>query len=112
YGGITANLVILIRLALNKTSSNHISTTIISGIKTTLPSVTILFLALVTAQVISSLGVGQYLASLIQGNMSIAFLPVIFFVFAAFISYSIGSTLGTAGIMIPIGAEIVAAIDV
>ncbi|MBM7609298.1 tetracycline resistance efflux pump [Lysinibacillus composti] len=112
YGGATANLLILIRLVISKTSTNHISTTIISGVKTTLPSVTILFLALVTAQVISSLGVGQYLASLIQGNMSIAFLPVIFFVFAAFISYSIGSTLGTAGIMIPIGAEIVAAIDV
>ena len=44
--------------------------------------------------------------------MSIAWLPVIFFVFAAFISYSIGSTLGTAGIMIPIGAEIVVAFDI
>ena len=112
YGGISANLVILIRLMMNKTSASHLSSTILSGIKTTLPSVTILFLALVTAQIISSLGVGQYLASLIHGNISMAWLPVIFFVFAAFISYSIGSTLGTAGIMIPIGAEIVAAIDI
>ncbi|WP_404427022.1 Na+/H+ antiporter NhaC family protein [Ureibacillus chungkukjangi] len=112
YGGICANIIILVRLIIKKTSAGHLSSTIFSGIKTTLPSVTILFLALVTAQIISSLGVGQYLASLIQGNMSIAWLPVIFFVFAAFISYSIGSTLGTAGIMIPIGAEIVATIDI
>ncbi|MCS0543579.1 Na+/H+ antiporter NhaC family protein, partial [Aeromonas veronii] len=83
-----------------------------AGIKTTLPSVIILFLALVTAKVISSLGVGNYLATLIDGNLQLAWLPVIFFVFAAFISYSIGSTLGTAGLMIPIGAEIVATIDV
>ncbi len=112
YGGICANIVILIRLVMKKTSTLHLSSTIFSGIKTTLPSVTILFLALITAQIISSLGVGQYLASLIHGNILMAWLPVIFFVFAAFISYSIGSTLGTAGIMIPIGAEIVAAIDI
>jgi tetracycline resistance efflux pump len=111
-GGLAANLVILTRLLMKKTPGNHLSSTILSGIKTTLPSVTILFLALVTAGIISSLGVGQYLASLVEGNISIALLPVIFFVFAAFISYSIGSTLGTAGLMIPIGAEIVAAVDI
>lgn len=112
YGGLLANLVIIFRLVMKKTPGDHLKSSIFSGIKTTLPSVTILFLALVTASIISSLGVGQYLASLIEGNMSIAWLPVIFFLFAAFISYSIGSTLGTAGLMLPIGAEIVAAIDV
>lgn len=112
YGGTAANLVILTRLLLKKTAGNHLSTTILSGIKTTLPSVAILFLALVTAEIISSLGVGNYLASLIEGNMSLGWLPVIFFIFAAFISYSIGSTLGTAGLMLPIGAEIVAATDI
>jgi tetracycline resistance efflux pump len=112
YGGTAANLVILTRLLLKKTPSNHLTTTILSGVKTTLPSVAILFLALVTAEIISSLGVGQYLASLIKGNMALGWLPLIFFIFAAFISYSIGSTLGTAGLMLPIGAEIVAATDI
>ena len=112
YGGLLANLVSLTRLLMKRTPYNNLATTILSGIKTTLPSVTILFLALVTAGIISSLGVGNYLASLIEGNMSLAWLPVIFFIFAAFISYSIGSTLGTAGLMLPIGAEIVAAIDI
>jgi tetracycline resistance efflux pump len=112
YGGFLANLVILTRLLIRKTPGNHLSSTILSGIKTTLPSVAILFLALVTAEIISSLGVGQYLASLIEGNISLGWLPVIFFIFAAFISYSIGSTLGTAGLMLPIGAEIVAATDI
>jgi tetracycline resistance efflux pump len=112
YGGTAANLVILTRLLLKKTAGNHLSTTILSGVKTTLPSVAILFLALVTAEIISSLGVGNYLASLIEGNLSLGWLPLIFFIFAAFISYSIGSTLGTAGLMLPIGAEIVAATDI
>jgi tetracycline resistance efflux pump len=112
YGGTAANLVILTRLLLKKTAGTHLSTTILSGVKTTLPSVAILFLALVTAEIISSLGVGNYLASLIEGNLSLGWLPLIFFIFAAFISYSIGSTLGTAGLMLPIGAEIVAATDI
>lgn len=112
YGGLFANLVIIFRLLSRKTTSKDITTTILAGIKTILPSVTILFLALVTASIISSLKVGQYLASLIEGNMSIAWIPVIFFIFAAFISYSIGSTLGTTGLMLPIGAEIVVAIDI
>jgi tetracycline resistance efflux pump len=111
-GGLAANLVIGTRLLMKKTPNNQLSTTILSGIKTTLPSVGILFLALVTAEIISSLGVGNYLASLIDGNMSLAWLPVIFFIFAAFISYSIGSTLGTAGLMLPIGAELVVATDI
>ncbi|WP_099363413.1 Na+/H+ antiporter NhaC family protein [Fredinandcohnia onubensis] len=112
YGAIAADLVILTRLLIKKTSGEHLKISTLAGIKTTLPSVIILFLALVTAKVISSLGVGNYLATLIDGNLQLAWLPVIFFVFAAFISYSIGSTLGTAGLMIPIGAEIVATIDV
>lgn len=112
YGGIAANLVIIIRLLMRKTPGHHLSASVLSGIKTTLPSVAILFLALTTAEVISSLGVGEYLTSLIDGNMSIAWLPAIFFIFAAFISYSIGSTLGTAGLLLPIGAEIVAALDI
>ncbi|WP_100011602.1 Na+/H+ antiporter NhaC family protein [Lentibacillus sediminis] len=112
YGGLFANLVAISRLLMKKTSGSQLTTSIFSGVKTTLPSVIILFLALVTAQVISILGVGEYLASLIEGNMAIAWLPVIFFVVSAFMSYSMGSTLGTAGLMIPIGAEIVATIDV
>lgn len=111
-GGLVANIIIIIRLLLKKTPGNHLTTTILSGAKTTLPSVVILLLALITAEIISSLGVGQFFAKLIEGNMSLAWLPVIFFLFAAFISYSIGSTLGTAGIMLPIGAEIVAATDI
>ncbi|RFU67628.1 Na+/H+ antiporter NhaC family protein [Peribacillus saganii] len=112
YGGSSAILVILARLLSKKTPGGHLKVTIVAGVKTTLPSVAILFLALVTAEIISSLGVGQYLASLIKDNMALGWLPVIFFIFAAFISYSIGSTLGTAGLMLPIGAEIVAATDI
>jgi tetracycline resistance efflux pump len=58
------------------------------------------------------LGVGLYLASLIDENMSLAWLPVIFFLISAFMSFSMGSTFGTFGLMLPIGAEIVSIIDV
>lgn len=56
--------------------------------------------------------VGAYLAGVIEtNNFPVALLPLVLFVFSAFMSYAMGSTLGTAGLMIPIGAEIVVNID-
>jgi tetracycline resistance efflux pump len=41
----------------------------------------------------------------------LSLLPAIFFVLSAFMSFSIGSTFGTFGVMLPIGGEIAAAGD-
>jgi len=112
YSAVIAVGVAIFRLFSRKTAGNAVAKAVGSGMKAVLPSVTILFLALMTANVIGLLGVGQYLASLINDNMSLAWLPVIFFILSAFMSFSMGSTFGTFGLMLPIGAEIVAIIDV
>lgn len=112
YSALVAIAVVIFRLVYRKTAIGHVTKAVGSGMKAVLPSVTILFMALMTAQVISKLGVGQYLASLIDDNMSLAWLPLIFFAISAFMSFSMGSTFGTFGLMLPIGAEIVSIIDI
>jgi tetracycline resistance efflux pump len=64
-----------------------------------------------TAEIISMLGVGEYLAGLIGGGLAFSLLPAILFVLACFISFSIGSTFGTFGLILPIAAGIVVAVD-
>jgi tetracycline resistance efflux pump len=68
-----------------------------------------LFLAWITAEIMGELGVGEYLGGLIEGTALLALLPAILFVLAAFIAFSIGSTFGTFGVMLPIGAQIAVA---
>src|SRR5918998_3902419 len=71
----------------------------------------VLFLAWMTAEIISTLGVGEYLAGLIGGGLALSLLPAILFVLACFISFSIGSTFGPFGLILPIAAGIVASVD-
>jgi tetracycline resistance efflux pump len=71
----------------------------------------VLFLAWITAEIITLLGIGEYLAGMINTDLAIALLPAILFVLACFISFSIGSTFGTFGLILPIAAQIVVAVD-
>lgn len=87
YGSLLACLVSLIKLFFKKTESKDITNAIFSGLKTTLPSVLILFLALITAEIIGELGVGTYLATLFSDSTSISWFSVIFFVLAAIMSF-------------------------
>ena len=80
-----------------------------TGIKAMVPAAGMLFLAWITAEIMGELGVGEYLGGLIEGTALLDLLPAILFVLAAFIAFSIGSTFGTFGVMLPIGAQIAAA---
>ena len=71
----------------------------------------VLFLAWITAEIIALLGIGEYLAGLIKTDLAISLLPAILFILACFISFSMGSTFGTFGLILPIAAEIVVAVD-
>jgi tetracycline resistance efflux pump len=82
-----------------------------AGLRSMLVAAVVLFLAWVTAGVISELGIGEYLAGIVDAALPLALLPVLLFVLAAFISFSIGSTFGTFGLLLPIAAEIALALD-
>ena len=112
YGGLIACAVAGAMLLLKRTPVSQVGRAALSGIRSMLLAGAVLFLAWMTAEIISMLGVGEYLAGLISGDLAISLLPAILFVLACFIAFSIGSTFGTFGLILPIAAGIVVAVDI
>ena len=82
-----------------------------SGIRSMLPAMWILLFAWTIIEVVSAVGTGDYLASLVSGRMNLALLPMALFVLAGFMSLSTGTSWGTFGVVLPIAGDIVAATD-
>jgi tetracycline resistance efflux pump len=112
YGGLAACLLAGVRLVLRRVGVAVLSRATLSGLRAMLTAVLVVFLAWMTAEIISLLGIGDYVAGLIDGTLTFALLPVLLFAVASFISFSMGSTFGTFGLLLPIAAEIVASVDV
>jgi len=112
YGGLAACAVSGAMLLLKRTPVSQVARAGLSGVRSMLMAAAVLFLAWMTAEIISMLGVGEYLAGLIGGGLAISLLPALLFVLACFIAFSIGSTFGTFGLILPIAAGIVASVDI
>jgi tetracycline resistance efflux pump len=112
YGGLAACAVAGVRLLMRRTPLSLMGKATLSGMKSMLTAVAVVFLAWITAEIIGELGIGEYVAGLIDGFLTFALLPVLFFLAASFISFSMGSTFGTFGLLLPISAEMVAAVDI
>jgi tetracycline resistance efflux pump len=110
-GVVVACLLSAATLLLRRTPGALVGRAAVSGLRSMLTAAAVLFLAWVTAGVISELGIGEYLAGLIDSALPLALLPVLLFALASFISFSIGSTFGTFGLLLPIAAEIALALD-
>ncbi|TYP88973.1 Na+/H+ antiporter NhaC family protein [Blastococcus xanthinilyticus] len=111
YGTIVACLVAAGMLLARRTSGRVIGKAAVSGIRSMFFAAAVLFLAWITAEIIGELGIGEYLAGVIDEALPLALLPVILFVLASFIAFSIGSTFGTFGLLLPIAAEIALSLD-
>src|SRR5918995_110519 len=111
YGGLAACVLSGAMLLLKRTPANRVATAAVSGARSMLLAAAVLFLAWMTAEIIASLGVGEYLAGLIGSGLAFSLLPAILFVLACFISFSLGSTFGTFGLILPIAAGIVVSVD-
>jgi len=83
-----------------------------AGICDMIPIVLILLLAFLIGNVIKDLGTANYLAKLIQGNISPILLPLLIFLVAALTSFSTGTSWGTFSIMMPIALALGASFDV
>src|SRR5918993_2177073 len=111
YGGLIACVLSGAMLLLKRTPASQVARAGLSGIRSMLMAAAVLFLAWMTAEIISMLGVGEYLAGLIGGGLAFALLPAILFILACFISFSLGSTFGPFGLILPIAAGIVVSVD-
>lgn len=110
-GGLASCVVALVRAVLKRSSAGDTARAAAVGARSTLPAAVVLALAWITAEIVGELGVGEYLATFVESGLAVSLLPVIFFLLSALLAFSIGSTFGTFGLMLPIGAEIAASTD-
>jgi len=83
-----------------------------AGISDMIPITLILLLAFLIGSVIKELGTANYLAHLMQGNISPTFLPLLIFLVASITSFSTGTSWGTFSIMMPIALALGATFDI
>nr|WP_232818192.1 Na+/H+ antiporter NhaC family protein [Zobellella maritima] len=110
-GGVAGLVVcvwIMLRQQAGASQWGHVLWT---GIKGMLPAIYILLFAWTIAGMISELETGKYLASLIQQNLPVYLLPALLFLLAGIMAFATGTSWGTFGVMLPIAADMVMAID-
>ncbi len=83
-----------------------------AGISDMIPIVLILLLAFLIGDVIKLLGTANYLASIMNGNISPMLLPLLIFWVSALTSFSTGTSWGTFSIMMPIALALGATFDI
>jgi Na+/H+ antiporter family protein len=81
------------------------------GIKSMFGAITILILAWLISTVVSEMHTGEYLSTLVAGNINSGFLPVILFLLASVMAFATGTSWGTFGIMLPIAAAMAVKVD-
>jgi Na+/H+ antiporter NhaC len=83
-----------------------VSDSIFEGFKMVMFPVAVLSLAWTIGGVSESLGVGPYVVSIAEGVITPELLPAVVFISAAVISFSIGTSWGTMGIMFPVAVPL------
>ncbi|WP_136255814.1 Na+/H+ antiporter NhaC family protein [Onishia niordana] len=111
-GGAVALIATLALLWPRSTVRRRAGLALLSGIHSMLPAVYILVLAWLLTGIISDLGTGAYLASLVEGVLAAQWLPMLLFVLAGIMAFATGTSWGTFGIMLPIAGDMAAATDI
>ncbi|GAA5524443.1 hypothetical protein Maes01_01000 [Microbulbifer aestuariivivens] len=89
---------------------DELSHTWMEGAGRMLPLAVILVLALALGAVSKTLGTGAYVAGMVGDAIPVALLPLVIFLVAAVIAFSVGSSWGTFSIMLPIAIPVAAAL--
>ncbi|MEI4770571.1 Na+/H+ antiporter NhaC family protein [Psychrobacillus sp. FJAT-51614] len=116
-GGLTATLIAVLlylrQLKYNPTARvSLVWKALITGISSMLPAICILIFAWSLSFLIEALGTGAYLATLVaENNIPVGVIPFLLFVLTALMAFATGSSWGSFGILLPIGASIIMAIE-
>lgn len=111
YGGLAGLIIALFTVFKQKLPIADISNTVWIGAKSMFSAILILIFAWTIGSVIGDMKTGAYLSSLIQGNISVHWLPVILFLLSGLMAFSTGTSWGTFGIMLPIAGDMAGATD-
>ncbi|KUJ84540.1 C4-dicarboxylate ABC transporter [Microbulbifer flavimaris] len=88
----------------------ELSHTWMEGAGRMLPLAVILVLALALGAISKTLGTGDYVAGMVGDAIPMAFLPLVIFLVAGVIAFSVGSSWGTFSIMLPIAIPVASAL--
>jgi len=84
----------------------------IDGAKSMFIACLILILAWSIGSITDDLGTANYLVSILEGNIIPEIVPVMIFVFSAFIAFTIGSSWGTVAIVMPLAIPLANSIGI
>ncbi|WP_353047950.1 Na+/H+ antiporter NhaC family protein [Exiguobacterium sp. s122] len=82
-----------------------------AGVRAMWPAVLILLFAWTIIAVIGDMRTGDYLASFVTDRIAASYLPLILFAIAGLMAFSTGTSWGTFGLMLPIGADLIMAVE-
>ncbi len=99
FAGLFA--AILLTIAQRKMPLSKTMEEMLEGFKSMISPITILVLAWALAQLVEELHTAEFFLTLLQGNISAVYLPLIVFILSAGISFSTGSSWGTMAILYP-----------
>ncbi|MEM9809616.1 MAG: Na+/H+ antiporter NhaC family protein [Pseudomonadota bacterium] len=106
----TTALVIMLAFS-NRFGPGQITKTAFDGIGTIVPAVTVIFLSLALGDSLRALGTGDVIASLATAFPAAFAFPALMFIAAAATSFSIGTSWGTYGILIPVAMPLALGAD-
>lgn len=116
-GGLTATIlaiVLYVRQFKTNPEANIglVWKALVTGISSMLPAILILVFAWSLSFLINKLETGAFLAKLVTDHhIPVGVIPVLLFVLTAFMAFATGSSWGSFGILLPIGASIIMAIE-
>ena len=93
-------------------SYQDVGNTLWVGAKSMFGAILILLFAWSIGSVIGDMKTGQYLSTLVQGNINPALLPMILFLLSGIMAFSTGTSWGTFGIMLPIAGDLAGATEI
>ncbi|MDO6705711.1 Na+/H+ antiporter NhaC family protein [Photobacterium sp. 1_MG-2023] len=112
YGGLLGLLSALVAVGRQKMPAKQVLHALWIGAKSMFGAILILFFAWTIGSVISDMATGQFLSTLVQGNIDPVWLPVILFLLSGLMAFSTGTSWGTFGIMLPIAGDLAAATEI
>lgn len=110
FGGVCGVVAVLL-CTIGKIQAADYPKAFLVGAKSMFGAISILILAWLISSVVSDMKTGEYLSTLVAGNIHPGFLPVILFVLGSVMAFATGTSWGTFGIMLPIAAAMAVKVD-
>ncbi|KJG34687.1 Na+/H+ antiporter NhaC family protein [Photobacterium angustum] len=111
-GGLFGLIAAIIPVIRQRIAFNEVIRTLWIGAKSMFGAILILLFAWSIGSVIGDMKTGQYLSTLVQGNINPMLLPMILFLLSGVMAFSTGTSWGTFGIMLPIAGDLAGATDI